>query len=53
MRMRKRNNHWKKKGLSQEEAFAKAKKPWRIPKNSMVNPKLVDKKKQIRCQDSS
>jgi hypothetical protein len=42
--MRKWYNYWKKKGLSQEEAFDKAKEPWKIiPKNLVENPKPVDK----------
>jgi hypothetical protein len=41
--MRKRYNYWKKKGFSQEEAFNKAKEPWKIPKNPVENPKPVDK----------
>jgi hypothetical protein len=41
--MRKRYNHWKRKRLSQEEAFEKEKEPWKIPKNPVENSKPVDK----------
>jgi hypothetical protein len=29
-----KDNYWKKKGLSQEKAFDKAKEPWKYPKTS-------------------